>query len=149
MGLFTGLEISGSGLTAQRVRMDVIASNIANAETTRSGQVDQNGRPIPYRCKRVVFEANNVDFNAVLNGFINSWGGVKVKEITEDPSPFPMVYNPDHPDANAEGYVMMPNVNVVQEMVDLIDATRAYEANVTALNASKEMCNRALDIGRR
>lgn len=149
MGLFTGLEISGSGLTAQRLRMDVIASNIANAETTRSGQVDQAGRPIPYRRKHVVFEAKNVDFNAILNGFMSNWGGVRVKEIAEDPSPFPMVYNPDHPDANAEGYVAMPNVNVVQEMVDLIDATRAYEANVTALNAAKEMCTRALDIGRR
>lgn len=149
MGLFTGIEISGSGLTAQRLRMDVIASNIANAETTRSGQVDQNGQPIPYRCKRVIFEENNVDFDAVMSGVIGNWGGVRVKEIAEDPSPFPLVYNPDHPDANPQGYVLMPNVNVVQEMVDLIDATRAYEANVTALNASKEMCSRALDIGRK
>ncbi len=148
MGLFTGIEISGSGLTAQRLRLDVIAGNIANAETTRSGQVDQNGRPIPYRCKRVVFEANNVDFGAVMRGVANSWGGVRVKEIVEDQSPFPLVYNPDHPDANPHGYVLMPNVNVLQEMVDLISASRAYDANVTALNASKEMCTRALDIGR-
>ncbi len=148
MGLFTGIEISGSGLTAQRLRLDVIANNIANAETTRSGQVDQNGRPIPYRCKRVVFEANNADFGAVMRGVANSWGGVRVKEIVEDQSPFPLVYNPDHPDANPQGYVLMPNVNVLQEMVDLISASRAYDANVTALNASKEMCTRALDIGR-
>jgi len=150
VGLFTGIEISGSGLTAQRLRMDVIANNIANAETTRSSQVDQNGRPIPYRCRRVVFEANDADFGSILRGVTKAGqGGVRVKEIVEDPSPFPLVYNPDHPDANPQGYVLMPNVNVLQEMVDLISASRAYDANVTALNASKEMCTRVMDIGRR
>ncbi|MDH7576769.1 MAG: flagellar basal body rod protein FlgC [Bacillota bacterium] len=150
MGLFTGFEISGSGLTAQRLRLDVIADNIANAETTRSGEVDPAGRPLPYRRRRVIFETRSSDFASVLKGSKAAEGrGVRVKAIEADPRPFPVVYNPDHPDADARGYVRMPNVNIIEEMVDLISASRAYEANVTALNATKEMMIRALEIGRR
>ncbi|AFV11302.1 flagellar basal-body rod protein FlgC [Thermacetogenium phaeum DSM 12270] len=146
MGLFTGFQISGSGLTAQRLRLDVIAGNIANAETTRSGEVDADGRPLPYRRKMVVLEAGR-PFDYYLGK--KDPCGVRVRGIVEDAAPPRLVYNPDHPDADPQGYVRMPNVNVLEEMVDLIDATRAYEANVAALNATKEMCLRALDIGRR
>jgi flagellar basal-body rod protein FlgC len=161
MGLFTGIEISGSGLTAQRLRMDIISNNIANADTTRSGNVDANGRPIPYRREFPIFEATS--FSQFLQraggGLVNGGGivngvgggaspGVRVTAIAEDNSPFPLVYNPSHPDANAQGYVQMPNVNIAQEMADLIDATRSYEADISALNASKEMCTEALGIGK-
>lgn len=148
MGLYTGIEISGSGLTAQRLRLDVIANNIANAETTRSGQVDAEGRPLPYRRQRVIFEARVPAFASILKEFEAAIQGVRVKAIETDPRPFPLVYNPDHPDADERGYVRMPNVNIVEEMVDLISASRAYEANVTVLNATKEMSMRALEIGR-
>jgi len=147
MGLFTGIEISSSGLSAQRLRLDVISSNIANAETTRTGELDENGNPVPYRRKNVVFEVGT-PFNVFLKKKIASLGGVRVSRIVEDPSEPRLVYNPDHPDADAEGYVRMPNVNVLTEMVDLISATRSYEANVTTLNATKEMFLRALEIGR-
>ncbi|MGD0152363.1 MAG: flagellar basal body rod protein FlgC [Thermacetogeniaceae bacterium] len=145
------MEISGSGLTAQRLRMDIISNNIANAGTTRSGNIDANGRPLPYRREFPVFAA--VAFNQLLqsaesNTASSAVPGVRVTAIAEDNSPFPMVYNPNHPDANAQGYVQMPNVNTAQEMVDMIDASRSYEANISALNASKEMCTHALDIGK-
>lgn len=149
MGLFTGIEISGSGLTAQRLRLDIIAGNIANEGTTRSGQVDASGRPLPYRRKYPVFESG-----APFQSYLDRAGGqaaagVRVAAILEDNSPFPMVYEPDHPDADQRGYVRMSNVNLMQEMVDMIDASRAYEANLAALNTSKEMCSQALQIGRR
>lgn len=147
MSLFRGIEISGSGLTAQRLRIDVIASNITNAETTRSGEVDAEGHPVPYQKRNVVLEAGS-PFELYLQRSADL-KGVRVKEITRDTRPPRLTYKPDHPDADPRGYVLMPNVNIVEEMVDLIDATRAYEANVTALNATKEMCLRALDIGRR
>lgn len=142
MGLFTCFEISGSGLSAQRLRLDVIANNIANAETTRSGRVDAQGRPLPYRRRAVVFAENGGPFLELLRG-------VRVAAIVEDTTPGRLVYDPDHPDADAQGYVRMPNVNIIAEMVDLVSATRAYEANITALEAFKQMCTRALEIGRR
>lgn len=148
MGLFTGIEISSSGLTAQRLRLDVIASNIANAETTRSGEVDASGRPVPYKRKDVVFEAGT-PFGVYLRRKLGSTSGVRVRRIVEDNMDPRLVHNPDHPDADERGYVRMPNVNILEEMVDLISATRSYEANVTSLNATKEMCLRALEIGRR
>ncbi len=145
------METSGSGLTAQRLRMDIISNNIANADTTRSGNVDGNGVPLPYRREFPVFTA--VDFNQFLQSADSNTAGsaipgVRVTAIAEDSSPFPTVYNPGHPDANAQGYVQMPNVNTAQEMVDMIDASRAYEANISALDASKAMCTHALDIGK-
>jgi len=147
VSLYRGIEISGSGLTAQRLRLDVIAGNIANAETTRSGEVNAEGQPLPYRKKSVVLEAGN-PFEFYLHRSA-AFAGVRVKEITQDTRPPRLVYKPDHPDADPRGYVQMPNVNILEEMVDLIDATRVYDANITALNATKEMCLRALDIGRR
>ena len=144
--MFKAFDISASALTMQKLRMDVIAQNIANAQTTRT-DTDQ-----PYRRKIVVVEENrfNKSFSQYLaeSGFAFSGIGVKASRIAEDPSPFKMVYDPGHPDANEEGYVLMPNVDTVREMVDMISATRSYEANVTAFNASKNMAMKALEIGR-
>lgn len=142
-------NISSSGLTAQRTRMDVISDNIANVNTTRTETGD------PYRRKTPVFNSrvSNNRFSAMVRnrmgiGHLNNGDkGVEISEIAEDQSPFKMVYDPGHPDADAEGYVARPNVNITMEMVDMIDASRAYEANVTALNTSKNMAMRAIDIG--
>jgi len=142
-------NISSSALTAQRLRMDVISSNIANAETTRAQVVD--GKAVPYRRKMVVLEPKQQTFGQALNtalGSADTVQGVKVTEIREDSAPFKPVYNPTHPDADNEGYVYMPNVDILKEMVDMISATRSYEANVTALNASKAMITKALQIGK-
>ncbi len=144
MSLFNSLRISASGLTAERLRLDVIADNLANVNTTRTAAGG------PYRRKVAVLEERPNGF-ADLLGIQNAsrmGGGVRVAAIAEDTSPLPRVYNPGHPDADADGYVLMPNVNVVTEMVDMITATRAYEANVTAMNAAKQMALRTLDIGR-
>lgn len=146
MRLFQAINTSGSGLTAEQLRMDVIANNIANVNTTRT---PQGG---PYRRQRVVFTPRepqiffNIPFvksQAIYNG-----KGVRVLRIEEDPSPFKIEYRPEHPDADKNGYVKLPNVNVVLEMVDMITATRAYEANVAAMRSAKEMMMRALDISR-
>lgn len=146
--MFNSFDISASGMTAQRLRMDIIADNIANVETTRT--VDG----LPYRRKLAVFqERSTTPFREFLKKKMGeSVGtgseGVQVVGITEDPSPFKMIYNPGHPDANEEGYVAMPNVDIVSEMVDMISASRAYEANITVLNTAKSMAMRALEIGR-
>jgi flagellar basal-body rod protein FlgC len=143
-----GFDISASALTAQRLRMDVIAANIANAETTRAGYV--NGQFVPYRRKMVVMEPVQPQFRNLLNEKMNgsSAQGVQVTAIREDSTPFKQVYNPSHPDADANGMVFMPNVDMLKEQVDLLSASRSYEANVTALNARKAMFMKALDIGR-
>ena len=149
MGLFDAIDASGSGLQAERLRMDVTSENLANAQTTKGA----DGRP--YRRKDVVLqEAGDVgsSFASVLssaqgrglNG--TTAHGVKVAGIVEDPSPSRRVYDPGHPDADAKGYVSMPNVNTVTEMTDLIGASRAYEANVTAMQTTKAMFARTLDI---
>jgi flagellar basal-body rod protein FlgC len=129
------MDISASGLTAQRLRLDTIANNLANAETTRT--VDGT----PYRRQVPVFRE-------VLDGISGDLGGVEVVEIVKDQSPFRMVYDPGHPDANPEGYVLYPNVNPVIEMTDMISATRSYEANLSVMNACKSMFLKALDISR-
>lgn len=164
-GLFSGLNISATGLRAQRVRQNVISSNLANAETTRT---PEGGA---YKRQHVVLEADPVEFDQFLvksqdkisgdrtqDGHIripqpewplaqeNIGSGVKVVEIAKDTGPDKLVYNPSHPDADADGYVHMPNVNVVEEMVDMISATRAYEANTTAFNSTKAMLMKALDL---
>jgi flagellar basal-body rod protein FlgC len=152
MTLSNSFGISASALTGQRLRMDIISSNIANAETTRASVVD--GVAVPYRRKMVVLTPNQTNFSEMLQsqmGEQTSKGigsGVRVKAIQEDSTPLKPVYNPTHPDANAEGYVYMPNVDITKEMVDLISASRSYEANITALNASKSMVMKALEIGR-
>ncbi|MDD2556441.1 MAG: flagellar basal body rod protein FlgC [Syntrophaceticus sp.] len=152
MGMFTGIEISSSALTAQRLRMDIISNNIANQGTTRSGQLDADGMPLPHRREFPVFEAG-VSFSSYLKESgagleTDNKPGVRVTAILEDNAPFPLIYNPGHPDADADGYVRMPNVDVMQEMVDMIGASRAYEASISALNASKDMSIRAIEIGR-
>jgi len=150
MKLFQAMDISASSLTVQRLRMDVISSNIANAETTRASYV--NGKWEPYRRKMVAVDPNsNQAFSQVLNRFIkdaSSPYGVKVAQIVEDKTPFKRVYQPNHPDADENGFVLLPNVDLLKEMVDMISATRAYEANVTALNSSKSLLAKALEIGK-
>lgn len=150
MKLNNSFGISSSALTAQRLRMDVISSNIANAETTRAQVV--NGQAVPYRRKMVVMSPNETEFGQMLNSAMNGQSkvgqGVKVTAIQEDQTAFKPVYNPSSPDADKDGYVYMPNVDVLKEMVDMISATRSYEANVTALNASKSMETKALQIGK-
>lgn len=143
-----GFDISASALTAQRLRMDVIAANISNAESTRASYVD--GKFVPYRRKTVAIAPVAPSFRSILDDKLKAAGaqGVQVTAIQEDSTPFKQVYNPSHPDADASGMVYMPNVDVLKEMVDMISATRSYEANVTALNASKAMFMKSLEIGR-
>ena len=137
MKLFDSLAIRASGLTAERLRMDTIASNSANADTTRT---ETGG---PYRRKVAVFREK---LDAEMDR--KAGAGVEAAAVVEDPSPFKRVYDPSHPDADEEGYVALPNVNLLNEMVDMIAATRAYEANVTTLNATKAMYAKALEIGK-
>ncbi|MGM0499777.1 MAG: flagellar basal body rod protein FlgC [Bacillota bacterium] len=140
--MFKGIDISASGLTAQRLRMDLISGNIANSETTR----DEDGNT--YRRKVAVFrERFSQEFES-LNSGQNSGAnaGVEVSSIEEDPSPFKLEYRPDHPDADENGYLELPNVSVMTEMVNMIDASRSYEANVQAISNYKSMANSALNI---
>ncbi|MDN5276513.1 MAG: flagellar basal-body rod protein FlgC [Clostridiales bacterium] len=144
--MFRAFDISASALTLQKLRMDVIAQNIANAQTTRT----ETGEP--YRRKVVVVreEQDTKPFGQYLQESVKAFsgGGVKAVRIQGDPTPFKRVYDPGHPDADEDGYVLMPNVEILREMVDMISATRSYEANVTAFNASKNMAMKALEIGR-
>jgi len=145
MGFLRSMDISGSALTAQRLRMDIIAENLANAETTRTA----NGQP--YRRKITVMgEREQVPFSKHLSDSTEkiTGNGVRVSEIIEDESDFKLVHDPSHPDADENGYVRMPNVDTVKEMVDMMSATRSYEANITAINTFKTMAIKALEIGR-
>ncbi len=145
MGLFQAFDISASGMAAERFRIDTIAQNIANIKTTRT----EDGTP--YRRKIVTFgERNMTPFSKYYESARADvvGNGVKVVSVKEDTeTDLMMVYDPAHPDADENGYVMYPNVNTVTEMTNLIDATRAYEANTTAFNASKSMVQAALKIG--
>jgi flagellar basal-body rod protein FlgC len=161
MGMFTAFDISATGLTAERYRMDTIAENVANANTTRTAD------GTPYRRKIVTFttqetEVDNRNFGRVLDSVVGSGRtqrrrdvvsddmigyGVKITDIHEDnKTQMNMVYDPAHPDADENGYVTYPNVNIVTEMTNLIDASRAYEANATVFNASKAMATTGLSI---
>ena len=147
MGYFSSLEASASALTAQRLWMDTISQNIANASTTRTD------KGTPYRRRLVVFEEKTPDvpFSEYLSRssrerFIGS--GVRVAKIVEDSSPLKRVYDPGNPEADGEGYVNMPNVDIITEMVNMISATRAYEANITSINTTKSMALKALEIGK-
>lgn len=147
MSFFGSLDTSASGLTAQRLRLDVISQNMANVSTTRTA----NGGP--YKRQSVVFEQiqNNKSksFASVLNQKQeNGNNGVRVAKIVEDKSQGSLVYNPSHLDANKDGYVEMPNVNIVDEMVNMISASRSYEANVNSFNSMKSMFTKALEIGK-
>jgi len=147
MSIFNAINVSATGLTAERLRMDTISKNIANANTTRTS----NGGP--YRRQVVVFKTKEEpSFSKVLQETTNSnekgSKGVEVVGIRQDQSPFKKVYEPGHPDANEEGYVMMPNVEVVTEMANMISASRGYEANITALNTTKNIALKALELGK-
>lgn len=147
MSFFGSLDTSASGLTAQRLRLDIISQNMANASTTRT---ESGGA---YKRKSVVFEQvqNSAEnsFSSILNKKRQSGNnGVRVAAIVEDSSEGSLVYNPTHPDANEQGYVEMPNVNIVDEMVNMISASRAYEANINSFNSMKSMFTKALEIGK-
>lgn len=149
MSIFSAMNISASGMTAQQIRSDIISENIANVDTTRT----KDGKA--YVRKNVYFveknDTNVANFSKVLRAARQNVAGqgVKVTRITQDKSSaMKMVYDPSHPDADENGYVTYPNVNVVTEMTDLIDATRSYEANVTAFNATKAMLSKGLEVGK-
>lgn len=152
MSIFHSLNSSTSALTAQRLRMDVISSNMANFDSTRAKQV--NGEWEPYRRKSVTLQPKEGQFSSFLQAAKGAHAhgggnGVAVTRVKEDrETPFKLVFDPTHPDANEEGYVEMPNIDPLREMIDLMSATRSYEANVTALNANKSMLMKALEIGR-
>jgi len=151
MAFLDSMNISASALTATRLRMDVVAENMANINTTRTA----NGEP--YRRRYVVFQQREpLPARGTVSPFSSYFnrarraagGGVRVAMIGEDPSAFKLDYNPSHPDADENGYVSMPNVDVVQEMVDMMAAYRAYEANITAVNTFKDMAMKTLEIGK-
>ena len=142
MRFLGSLSISASALTAQRMRMDVIAQNIANASSTKTA----NGGP--YR-RKIALLSSQGSFSAQLSkSMAESGGGVKVSKIVEDQTPFRIIHDPYHPDADENGDVRMPNVDTMQEMTEMMAATRAYESNITVLNAAKSMALKALEIGR-
>jgi flagellar basal-body rod protein FlgC len=149
MGLFDAIDVAGSGLAAERLRMDVTAGNLANAQTTQGA----NGQP--YRRREVVLQeaqAGGQSFGSMLTSAVagsasaSPVNGVQVAGIVEDPAAPRRVYDPGHPDADAQGYVTLPNVNPVTEMVDLIGASRSYEANVTAMQAAKQLFSKTLEL---
>lgn len=145
--MFKAIDVSATGLTAERLRMDIISKNIANANTTRTSS------GTPYRRQVPIFKeaSTNLTFqqhlDAAKNGIVGG-NGVEVTAVKEDKSPFKRVYDPGHPDADKDGYVQMPNVEIVAEMINMISSTRAYEANVTCINSAKSMAMKALEIGR-
>ncbi len=144
MSFLNALDISGSALTAQKLRMDIISQNLANANTTRT---EDGG---PYVRQTVVLTPTDVGGTPAAGNLSGAAGaqGVAVSQIVEDTDGLKSVYDPTHPDADENGYVAMPNVDTVKEMIDMISATRSYEANITAFNAVKQMASNALDIGR-
>ena len=145
MSFFKSMDISGSGMTAQRLRMDIIAQNVANVNTTRGA----NGQP--YRRQETVLQPiNQNSFSQYLSDGIEKieGKGVKVSAIIEDQSPFKLEYDPTNADAGADGYVKLPNIDMANELVDMISASRAYEANVTVINAFKNLATKAMEIGK-
>jgi flagellar basal-body rod protein FlgC len=143
MDFFSAMDISASALSAERTRMNLISSNLANANSTRTAEGG------PYRRKDAVFTASSSQgsFGAALSR-ANDARGVQVSQIVEDPNPPRMQYEPTHPDANPAGYVAYPNINMVEEMADMISASRSYEASVTAAQAAKSMALKTLELGR-
>jgi flagellar basal-body rod protein FlgC len=142
LGVFSAMEIAASGLSAQRTRMNTIASNLANAQTTRTAAGGAYKRVDP------VFEAIALDKMRAISPSERSVSMVQVSQIVQDQRPGQMVYSPGHPDANADGYLEYPNVNMVEEMVNMITASRAYEAGVSSVEATQKMANSALELGR-
>jgi flagellar basal-body rod protein FlgC len=145
MSIFSTLEISGSALTAERQRAEVVAANMANAETTHT---PAGG---PYRRKEVVFASSgNLPFQLMLTGLHSTLSGaqpaVRVQRVVDDPTPSLMRYEPGHPDANKDGYVAYPNINPIQEMVDLMGAVRSYQLNASAITATKQMIQQSIEL---
>lgn len=149
MSFLDSMSITGSALTAERLRMDVALQNIAAARVTRS-ETDENGNAVPYARRQVIFQEKAVDFGKLLQEQSDKsiGGGVRVTRVVKSDRDFIPVYDPDHPDANEEGYVYYPNVDTTEERIDLMDASNAYEANLTALGIVKALALRSLDIGR-
>jgi flagellar basal-body rod protein FlgC len=146
MSFFNALNISATGLTAQRLRMDLISQNIANVNTTRTAEGG------PYRRKAALFEEIG-GFDEEFAKYLGTTdegvgGGVRISGIVPDGTPSEQIYSPNHPDANNEGYLLLPNVNIVEEMVDMIAASRSYEANVTVIGSTKQMIAKTMEIGR-
>ena len=140
MDFLTSFEVSESGLMAQRKRMDIIASNLANIETTRT----KGGGP--YRRKMVLMSPRPIDdFDSILNAQVE---GVQIDGVVEDKSPFRMVYNPSHPDADENGNLLKPNIDLIVEMTNMLMARRAFEANLSAIKSTRQMTVKALEIGR-
>jgi flagellar basal-body rod protein FlgC len=144
VSLFSVLSIGASGMAAQRVRAEMLTENLANAETTRT---PEGG---PYRRKDVVFETTDVasPFSSIFDAQVHAPGGVAVSQIVTDTSDPEMRYMPGHPDANSDGYVAFPHINPAEDMVDLMGATRGYEANVAAISSVKDMIQRSFDLFR-
>ncbi len=143
MSVFNSMKINASGLTLERLKMDIASTNIANVNTTRT---EEGG---PYRRKEVVFQESLLNARNNITGQMEKKSfGVKVTEIMEDDENFKIIYDPNHPDADEDGYVMMPNINMVDEMISLIKTQRSYEANITALNTSKNILKKALEISK-
>ncbi|WP_018922559.1 flagellar basal body rod protein FlgC [Salsuginibacillus kocurii] len=150
MSVFQGMDTTASALTSQRLRMDVVSSNMANADTTRA-QLNEDGEWEPYRRKMTEFMPNGEGFRSQLGRAMaaseEGGEGVRVSRIVEDEAPFRTEYRPEHPDANEDGYLELPNVDPLKEMVDMMSATRSYEANVTVMDANKNMMLKGLEIG--
>lgn len=147
MNFFKSINVSATGLTAERLRMDIISKNIANVNTTRTAS------GTPYRRQMPIYKEleSGATFDEILSaakGIDVTGNGVEVVAIEEDQSAFRREYNPTHPDAGEDGYVLLPNVDIVTEMINMISASRAYEANVTAMDATKSMAMKALEIGK-
>ncbi len=143
MDIFNTFKIGGSALRAQSLRLNTISSNLANIETTSTPEGE------PYKKKSVHFQSSPLNFQDHLNGNMKkALQGVEVTKIVEDKSAPKKVYNPSHPDANPDGYVEMPNISTLEEMVDMMSATRSYQANVTTIKMAKRMALKALEIGR-
>lgn len=143
MSVFNSMKINASGLSLERLKMDIISTNVANANTTRT---EEGG---PYRCKEVIFQESLLKARSSINGKVEDRSfGVRVTDILEDDVNRKFFYDPSHPDADLDGYVETSNVNMVDEMIGLLNTQRAYEANVTALNASKNILKKALEISK-
>lgn len=143
MSVFNSMKINASGLTLERLKMDIISTNIANINTTRT---EEGG---PYSRKEVIFEESLLNARNSITGHMGKKSfGVKVTEISEDNENYKILYDPNHPDADEDGYVLTPNVNMVDEIIALLNTQRSYEANVTALNASKSILKKALEISK-
>ncbi len=151
MSFLNSMNITGSALTAERLRMDIALQNIAHSRTTRTAGTPEGEDAVPYARQQVIFEEQGVEFGELLRKKrrgTSAGGGVRVTEVVESDRDFIPVYDPDHPDANEEGYVLYPNVNTTEERIDLMEASVAYQANLTALGIVKALALKSLEIGK-